>query len=337
VIWRSARALQVGVRPQMRLTFDSTEEAVACAKVLTGLDGSRTWSQLIEHDSMLHSLAMRGLLLDAAAHTGPVRATARERATAETAALGLRRAHPSAAAQVMRTRASRSVVVRGDERLGTAIASLLAASGVGRVILLPESAAARHDLVADYDLIPGGPLPDETGTSRLAAARAAVDRASIIDAAADVSATTSLVIVARDCTTGAAWVDPESCDDLVGAAVAHLVTAVAALGGRVGPLVLPGTTACQRCVALALVDGDPDWPMVAAHLVRPRRRTVPPVAALAVAMVAAITVDHALRFLDDGSCLSGVLDIEGSEITAVDAALHHRCGCAWALEDPRAS
>jgi hypothetical protein len=334
VIWRSALALGVGVGRSLRLTFASAQEALHCAKFLTGLDGSRTWSQLMDHDELLLRLADRGLLADAASPNPPVVPTARQRAAAELAALQLRHIVPSEAAGVMQSRAVTTVAVHGDGRLGTAIAALLAASGIGRVLLLSDQ--PRPDLVSDFDTIPGGPLPDEEGTSRLAAARAVVTRASIIDTSDLPRADPSLVIVARDCPTDTPWVDPESCDALVAARTAHLIVATAGLRGRIGPLVIPGTTACQRCVALDMVDRDPEWPMVAAHLIRPRRRLMPSTAVLSNAVVSSVAADHALRFLDGQGILEGVLDFDRSAATESPASLHTRCGCSWTLPDVRA-
>jgi hypothetical protein len=326
--------LSVGVGRSLRLSFATTQEAMDCAKFLTGLDGSRTWSQLMDHDELLLRLAERGLLMDAATALPPIRAHARERAMAELGALALESSSPASAANTLRRRADLTVAVHGDGRLGTAIATLLAASGLGRVLIVSDQ--PRAELVTDFDTIPGGPLPDEEGTSRLAAVRAAIDRAAIADSTQMPREEPSLVIIARDCPTDTPWIDPESCESHVASGRPHLLAATAGQRGRIGPLVIPGSTACQRCVALEMVDRDPEWPMVAAHLIRPRRRIPPSTAVLANALVAAIAVDHALRFLDGHEVLAAVLDLDRSAVRETQASIHERCGCSWALADLQA-
>jgi hypothetical protein len=330
VIWRSALVLSVGVKRSLRLSFDTPAQAMACAKFLIGLDGSRTWSQLMEHDDLLLRLSQRGLLTEAASPLPSIRPEARERAMAELGALALVQTSPSEAADTLTRRAALTVAVHGDGRLGTSVASLLAASGIGRVLLMSEQ--PRFELVSDFDTIPGGPLPDEEGTSRLGAARAAVARAAITTT--DVPREEpALVIVTRDCPTDTPWIDPETCDVLVAARTPHLLSATAGLRGRVGPLVIPGHSACQRCVALEMVDRDPEWPMVAAHLIRPRRRVLPSTSVLTNALVASVTADHALKFLDGHEVLSGALDLDRSTMTEIHTHIHDRCGCAWTLSD----
>jgi hypothetical protein len=331
VIWRSAVVLSVGVGRVLRLSFSTTQEAMDCAKFLTGLDGSRTWSQLMDHDDLLLRLAERGLLTDAASPLPPMRPEARERAMAELGALALESSTPASAAETLRRRAELTVAVQGDGRLGTSIGSLLAASGLGRVLIVSDQ--PRPELVTDFDTIPGGPLPDEEGTSRLAAVRAAVARAGITDSAPSPREEPALVVIARDCPTDTPWIDPESCESHVASGTPHLLAATAGQRGRIGPLVIPGSTACQRCVALDRVDRDPEWPMVAAHLIRPRRRIPPATAVLANALVAAVTVDHALRFLDGHEVLAGALDLDRSTIHQSATSIHDRCGCSWSLSD----
>lgn len=51
-------------------------------------------------------------------------------------------------------------------------------------------------------------------------------------------------------------------DELVSAGVPHLVVAAASVA-RVGPLVVPGVTACLRCEDLARADRVADWPEIA--------------------------------------------------------------------------
>ena len=75
--------------------------------------------------------------------------------------------------------------------------------------------------------------------------------------------------------------------------------------------------------------------MIAAHLIRPRRTVVPPVSAIAVAQIAAMTVHTALDFLDRGRTPDGVIDLQGWDISTTDLAPHERCGCSCRISDLR--
>jgi bacteriocin biosynthesis cyclodehydratase domain-containing protein len=60
--------------------------------------------------------------------------------------------------------------------------------------------------------------------------------------------------------------DPARCRDLAARGVPHLVARMADGFGLVGPLVLPGRSACPHCVTLHHADRDPHWPLVTAQL-----------------------------------------------------------------------
>lgn len=121
--------------------------------------------------------------------------------------------------------------------------------------------------------------------------------------------------------------DPRLVSHLMSADVAHVPIVVA--GGRleVGPVVLPGRTACLMCIQSARRDRDPDWPAVAAQLLgRPSPAVAPTRAAEAGAVAA--------RLLRDALDVSG--RARTRSLTLHDGALHRRsrwhrphaqCGC----------
>ena len=328
VIWCDATTLRIGTSSAVTLSYDSPAHALLVAKFLADLDGSRAWSELLEQDALLLHLAEHGVLDDAACAAIPSTEHSRERATSELAALGLIPNSPTHHHDVLLNRSRTTISVRGDGRLGAAIATLLAASGIGRILIAPEPGGNGRGVVTDYDT--GSILRhNDVGLNRVGAVRAAVERASLSVGERN---DTALAIIARDCPTSSPWIDPQSCTDLVSAQRPHLLAAVAGTVGRIGPFVTDGSP-CQLCFALHLTDADPAWPMVAAHLIRPRRTIAPPVAAIAVAQTAAMTAQTALAFIDQGITPEGVVDLDGWDITSSPLTAHPRCGCSCRLSD----
>lgn len=333
VIWRSATSLQIGVTPHLRLSFPTTEEACVIARFLDSLDGSRTWAQLLEHDELLIRLCQRGLIDDAATDQPPMRSDARARVAAEDAAIATAWNQPSEPRRILQRRAAAVVHVRGDGRIGAAIGALLASAGIGRVVINAEPGSTGRELVTEFDVSPWGPRADELGTSRLAAVRAAVQRATIMNAPQHDEP--ALVILAKDCVTSLPWIEPEWCDDLMSESRAHMTVASAGIRGRISGIIRQGV-ACQRCVALARVDADPEWPMIAAHLIRPRRNGTPPSSLSTVAFLAALATEDALAFIDSAVQRDHALLVERTSVSEEPVAAHPRCGCTWRLPHLRA-
>ena len=90
---------------------------------------------------------------------------------------------------------------------------------------------------------------------------------------------------------------PELPGTLVTGRVAHLTAAASEAIGVVGPLVVPGQTACLSCVDMARTDRDPAWPLILAQ-VSGRTAHPPACAAVLAAAVAAQAAAQALAFLD---------------------------------------
>ncbi|NKY15306.1 TOMM precursor leader peptide-binding protein, partial [Streptomyces somaliensis] len=109
----------------------------------------------------------------------------------------------------------------------------------------------------------------------------------------------SLVVVAPRDGLAAYAPDPVVADAWVGAGTPHLFTGVLEATGVVGPLVLPGDSACARCVELGRVDADPAWPRLMAQWRSGRRSGAGPAGDVGlVASVAGLAAAHALAFLD---------------------------------------
>jgi bacteriocin biosynthesis cyclodehydratase domain-containing protein len=90
---------------------------------------------------------------------------------------------------------------------------------------------------------------------------------------------------------------PELPGSLMAGGVVHLTAAASEAIGVVGPLVIPGQTACLSCVDMARSDRDPAWPLILAQI---SGRAPQPAACAAVlaAAVAAQATAQALAFLD---------------------------------------
>ena len=173
--------------------------------------------------------------------------------------------------------AERRVVVRGAGRIAVSVACLLAAAGVGRVLVEAAGTVMRDDVGT-------GLLAGDVGRpARWAAADAVARAAGGAPPPADgparrwLAAHADLVVLAE-----AARPDPVAASQLVVAGRAHLPVGVVDGRGTVGPLVVPGVTPCLRCEDLRRTDTDPTWPRLAAELAGRRDPVgVAPAAAIA--------------------------------------------------------
>ncbi|MBO0806064.1 MAG: ThiF family adenylyltransferase, partial [Nocardiopsaceae bacterium] len=138
-------------------------------------------------------------------------------------------------------------------RVGACIATLLAASGVARV-------SCRDSGTAGYaDLSPGGLSRDDIGAPRAVSAARAVRRvAPEAQVAEDPARQPDLAVLA-----GRA--DPEEVTALLRARVPHIAVCADEAIGVVGPLVVPGYSACLRCADLTRAERDSAWPLILAQ------------------------------------------------------------------------
>lgn len=99
-------------------------------------------------------------------------------------------------------------------------------------------------------------------------------------------------------------------NELITLGIPHLLASAFEGYGSVGPLVLPGLTACLHCLDLTRRDRDPDWPLVTARLGGYPAGEIACGSALATA-VAACATGHALAFLDGKPPVvtNGTLDV----------------------------
>jgi hypothetical protein len=252
-VWRDRDTLQIGIDSRRAVALTGMANA---AWVITLLDGSRDRLQVIEAaaghgipaettERVLALLAAAGALDDFPAGTlrvlpQPVRV----RLAPELAAVSLARQDGDGGARTLARRLAAQIWVHGGGRVAASLASLLTASGIGRVSHATGAPAARPDLA----ILVGRPGMDLRA-------------------------------------------------DLMRRQVPHLATSADEAIGIVGPLVLPGRSACLRCLDLTRTDRDPAWPLILAQLVGRPPEPLACDAPLAAA-VAAHAAAQALGFID---------------------------------------
>lgn len=114
--------------------------------------------------------------------------------------------------------------------------------------------------------------------------------------------------------------------------VPHLAASAREAIGVVGPLVVPGQSACLRCLDLTRTDRDPAWPLILAQVAA--REAVPGACdAPLAAAVAAQATTQALTFLDRAApgevVTNGTLELvlPGWQWRRRSWPPHQRCGC----------
>lgn len=318
--WRTLQCAQFGITPAHAVVMDPVDTSTG--SLLTLLDGSRGIDALRAEaralglpdghlEALLGRLAAAGLLADAATgrpgKAGPAAGavdTALDPLRADLAALSVVHPRPEAAPRALAARRARRVQVRGAGRVGAMVAALLSAAGVGTVEVLDSGR------VEPWETAPGGLPAEAVGERRATAARRLVNRwardalrlgpgTAPGDAAGrDGEAGLSLVVVAPRDGLGAYVPDPLPAEQWLAAGVPHLYAGVLEATGVVGPLVLPGGTACARCVQEERTDREPVWPRLLAQWRSGSPHPLPACDVGLAAAVAGLAATHALAFLD---------------------------------------
>jgi hypothetical protein len=311
-------------------------DADGLAAFLRGLDGRRAQRTVLADAarggldpggvaSVLDGLRLTGLLVDLdaadllASDAGP--AAAARTATELPAAL-------ATASGAWRARRNAVVVVDGATRVGTPLAAMLAASGVGRVSVADPGVTGAADAVV------GGLSAADEGRPRVLAAGDAVRRANPLTDLRPLppGAAPDLVVLARPWAAS----DPLAAGHRR-AGVTHLVATVRGETGVVGPLVVPGATSCLRCGDLHRRDADPRWPRLAAQLtaVEPP----PSGATVTCLLTAAVAALQVLAFLDGNSApaaLEATVELRPPDLLPRLRRwpVHPACDCGAASDVP---
>ncbi|GAA3563254.1 TOMM precursor leader peptide-binding protein [Streptomyces osmaniensis] len=314
--WRDLNTVQFGMTPAHALTLGPMDTATG--SFLDLLNGTRGLQLLREEgrrmdlpdghvDGLVRRLARAGLLDDAKGG-GPAGDTLRrkkevlDRLRPDLASLSLTTSEPGEAMSRLTARRSLRVQVRGAGRVGSMIASLLSAAGVGDIDVRDVGR------VEPWDVAPGG-LPAETvgdrrdEAARRAARRCAPDRPprrGPHSPPGEESTGHCLVIIAPRDDVAVHAPSPSAAEPLVTSGTPHLYAGVVEGTGVVGPLVLPGETGCAGCLNEGRTDRDPAWPRLIAQWRSGSRRAreVPPCDLTLATTVAGLAAAHALTFLD---------------------------------------
>ncbi|MGW0559374.1 ThiF family adenylyltransferase [Streptomyces sp. NPDC003016] len=319
--WRDRQTVQFGMTSAHAVTVGPVDTATG--SFLGLLDGTRGLPLLREEartmglpdgrvDDLVARLTAAGLIDDATAGGAGAdalrgRAEAFDRLRPDLASLSVVHAEPGGGARRLAARRAIRVQVRGAGRVGATIASVLAAGGVGRVEVLDGGCTEL------WDVAPGGLPAESVGGRRDVAARQLVrraapgrlpraaeiaDRAGPAGAAAGGEPGLSLVIVAPRDGSAAYAPDPVAAEPWLRSGTPHLYVGVAEATGVVGPLVLPGGSACAGCMALGREERDPGWLRMLAQWRSGRGGPVPACDIGLATAVAGLAAAHALSFLD---------------------------------------
>lgn len=308
-LWRDPATLQIGYGTARAAVLAGLDPGTRATLAL--LDGTRDDAQLAAAAAavgcgperlteLLRLLGEAGLLDDASDDRTAFKALApeeRQRLGADLGSLALVRGDGGLPAA--RHRRTARVLVVGAGRVGAPLAMMLGTAGVGSVEVLDDWTATPEDTGV------GGLQLSDVGRSRGQAVRDQLQRTvpSLGNAPA-ADADVAVLAPSR----------PEHLDDAlarVAPGTPHLLAEVRGTVGVVGPLVLPGRSACLTCLDLTRTDLDPQWPSVAAQLASPSRGFQACDGPLAV-MVAAQAVLQVLALVDgttDPAAVGGTLEL----------------------------
>ena len=294
-VWRDDDTMQIGIDPRRAVAVSGIGRAAALIGLL---DGSRDHQAIIASarahgiaaeaaDRLITLLAAAGVLDDFPA--GVLRTMPdglRSRLAPELATTSLAHGDGDGGARALARRSAACIRVYGAGKVGAGIATLLATAGIGHVSCRdagPVSAA---------DLTPAGLGEADIGEPRSAAAARAIRRTAPEARTDDDARRPDLAVL-----TGRHG--PELAAGLLADGVPHLAAAAGEAIGIVGPLVLPGRSACLHCLDLARAGRDPAWPLVLAQLIG-RQPGTPACDCVLATSVAAQASAQVLTFVDRG-------------------------------------
>lgn len=260
LVWRDKTTLQIGVAPAASALIDDAD--VVLLRFLQDLDGRLTIEQLRQLPNcpsprrLKHALAAlaqaHGLIdaeIELASQTRAPRSL-RERTLNQSLTQQLTRAEPDGGALVMSAIKKAYVFVHGANPLAFAITHLLAAGGVGRIVIdSPQHLAVK---VRPETIIGLGPQWCHLGEPGIL-----VSREIAKSFGAEISRPKGLH--QPDFEIFTQWPDTNQRDRVSAEQIDHVLAITSGGFASVGPLVLPGKSPCLRCIELAQQRHDPQW------------------------------------------------------------------------------
>jgi bacteriocin biosynthesis cyclodehydratase domain-containing protein len=325
-LWRSPTCLQLGLDPHRAMVLEDLPEPLAA--LLKRMDGVRGTAELVaaaetagsaagDALAMLTDLHRLGLVQDAtAADDGP---PGWHRVALATEATSWSVHTACATRRVLRQRREAAVRVVGSGRVAVALATLLAAAGVGQVEVDATGTVTAADVGTGY-------LPDDLGRPRAVAAADAVRRGAP-GMAVSLRRVPDLIVL---CDVVVA--EPVMVTELLTTGIPHLIGFAHEGMAVVGPLVWPGRSSCLHCAELHRADLDLSWPKLAAQLVG----KVPTASLACTQLAAALIAEQVLAALAGpgaglpapptwGAALE--LDPVRGTLRRHPRPAHPRCGC----------
>jgi bacteriocin biosynthesis cyclodehydratase domain-containing protein len=333
-LWRDPSTLQLGVDPRHAVVVSGV--GPADRELLSLLDGSRETDVALaeagrrgqppQRGAALVDLLSEAGVLDDAELGAPGPASA-GRLVPDQLSLSLCHPGPGGASRALAARRVTTVEVLGGGRVGATLAALLAAAGVGRVVVDDPS------LIRPADLAPGGVRATGVHHRRGDAANAVVSNLRTADlgrtpepgSAVATPGRALLVLAPAGASLAPEWLRRVRRRP-------HAMVMVKETTAQIGPLVVPGRTPCLRCLELARADRDPAWPVLAAQLVGEARAVEPCDVALASA-AASLAAMFLLAWIDDPEGCSplagGTVELALSELALRRRTVvaHPDCGC----------
>ena len=346
-LWRGDAAIQLGTDPEHGVVLHGVGDAAHA--VLALMDGTRDADEVVaaaarrnvpEADvrAFFRLLASVRALDDAAIAPHGLSPAERERLDPDLASLSLLAPQPGGGARQLDSRRATRVLVVGAGRVGSLVAALLGAAGIGHVTI-------RDELVAGVaDAVPGGLSPADDGRPRAVGAVEAARRAGAASAEGAVRPPDGIDCQRADFAVLALdwWLSPAPLvlDLFAGAGLPYVLTGVRETYGVVGPLVVPGRTACPRCIDLHRADRDPGWPVVAAQLSTEARGGSPACDVTLAVAVAALTAGQVLAHLSGSGaarCVDATLELRlpAWRTRRRTWRVHPGCACAAAVSAER--
>jgi bacteriocin biosynthesis cyclodehydratase domain-containing protein len=326
-VWRNTDTVQIGIDHRRAIALTGMGRA---AGLISLLDGSRDLGQLLAAAAdlgipaatvhrVLSLLAAGGALDDQP--SGLYRSLPpglHRRLAPELATAALAHGDSDGGARTLARRQNACVRVSGLSPIGLSAASLLAAAGIGLVVTAGQVVTA-GSVPAIPAACGGGSHPHPAPAHRGDAPPASAQPASALPASAPPADGTrqrrpppGSIRVARpgrspDLVILADSYRRDLPAALLRAGIPHLTASASEAIGVVGPLVVPGRTACLRCLDLTRADRDPAWPLILAQLAG--AGVGPPVCDAILAMaVAAQVAAQALGFVDRGAAATAAVN-----------------------------